>query len=327
MEKHTLDICAVQPSISSNALCGSHKIGNSSFQAGFTLVELMVAITLGLIVSAAALQLFTSGVINTRLQQAGAELQDSGVFGLEYMARDIRLANYGNINQPQLNDQTPWGGVVITSGVATNNLPLVISNSASNSSGISNIMESGSDQLTIQFMAPNVMTNCEGEKVEAGEYVIQRYFLRRDDNGNSTDLALACDANKAKGMLKRPSVIADVADFGGSAKGEIIMPRADQLRFYLGTKTADKLAYYSIEEYKKAAIAARTATKPAPRIVSIKISVLVRSIDNTKNNFIKPDKTIQLGEETVTPKDSSAQYLRREYTTVVALRNALGEPI
>ncbi|MFX5797395.1 prepilin-type N-terminal cleavage/methylation domain-containing protein, partial [Acinetobacter baumannii] len=87
---------------------------NRSFlgkQQGFTLIELMVALALGLILVAAATQLFIGGILSSRLQKANAEIQDSGIFGLDYIVRDIRLVNYGNIINPQLNDTTPWGGI------------------------------------------------------------------------------------------------------------------------------------------------------------------------------------------------------------------------
>ena len=110
------------------------------YQAGFTLIELIIALALGLIISAAALQLFTGGLITTRLQQASAELQDSGVFGLEYMAHDIRLANYGNINNPELTDTSSLSGIVLTSGTTGKvNLPLSLdSQFLTASGGVSN---------------------------------------------------------------------------------------------------------------------------------------------------------------------------------------------
>lgn len=73
-----------------------YKISNQ-YQKGFTLIELMVALVLGLLVSAAAVQLFTGSILSTRMQQANDELQNSGIFGLDYIVRDIRLANYENI--------------------------------------------------------------------------------------------------------------------------------------------------------------------------------------------------------------------------------------
>lgn len=79
-------------------------------QKGFTLVELMVALTLGLLISAAAIQLFLGGLLTSRMQEANAELQNSGIFGLDYVTRDLRLANYINTDFPSLNERTPWGG-------------------------------------------------------------------------------------------------------------------------------------------------------------------------------------------------------------------------
>ena len=47
--------------------------------------------------------------------------------------------------------------------------------------GLSNIQNSSdaavqSDQLTIQFIAPTNMTNCEGVNVLAGDLIVERYF-------------------------------------------------------------------------------------------------------------------------------------------------------
>lgn len=196
----------------------------SNKEQGFTLIELIVALALGLILVAAATQLFIGGLLSSRLQKANAEIQDSGIFGLEYMARDIRLLNYGNVVNPQLTDTTPWGGIVLTGSTVTNAnninfIPKVDTNtyipegllsrgagdtvSTVNNhwKGLSNIQNSSnaevqSDQLTIQFIAPTNMTNCEGVNVLAGGLIVQRYFLRVDNNGSSQqDYALACDAN------------------------------------------------------------------------------------------------------------------------------------
>lgn len=293
-------------------------------QKGFTLIELIVALALGLIISAAALQLFTGGLITTRLQQAGAELQDSGVFGLEYMAHDIRLTNYGNISNPELNDTTNLGGIVLTSGTSGNvNLPINLDASLLTlSGGVSNV-DSASDQLTILFIAPSKMFNCEGKEVEAGEYVIQRYFLRKDDNGqNNTDYALACDANKPPAMT-----IAQISDIGKDS--QIIMPRVDHLRFYLGTQSDNKASsnYYTIDGYKAVAKTALASNVKPPRIVSIKVGVLVRSKDDTKSKLVDLSQPIQFMDTSVNLKNTSNKYLRREYTTTIALRNAMGEPL
>lgn len=283
-----------------------------SEQAGFTLVELIVALAIGLIVSAAALQLFTGGLITAKLQEASAELQDSGVFGVEYVARDIRLANFGNTNNPILNGATQQGGIVFTSGETGNvNLKLkgVDANLLTKSGGTADT-NLKSDQLTIQFRAPNKMVNCEGKEVKTGEYVIQRYFL----SGSTGGLALTCDANNTG------SNDVSIAGLSATDKGVVIMPRVDLLRFYIGAKVGNNFSYYTIDQFN-------TSTN-SPRAISIRMMVLVRSKDPITSKNIDPSKeTFGFPDGTVKPTDTKTQYLRRLYTTNIALRNGLGEKV
>lgn len=296
-------------------------------QLGFTLVELIIALALGLLITAAATQLFLGGIVSARIQQANAELQDSGVFGLDYMARDIRLANYGNINNPELTNTTQLGGIVLSQGASGSvNLPKDIGDSSVTLQGLTSNVSEKSDQLTIQFSAPNDMFNCEGEEVKTGEYVIQRYFLRKDNNGGEKDLVLACDANK-KGAMS----VTNITDFGGTQLGQVIMPRVDHLRFYLGTMTKNdsdviSTTYYTINEYVTVANAARNAGQLVPRITSIKAAVIVRSVDNTNNQLVDPTKPIQFLDKSVTLTNQT-KHLRRVYMTTIAIRNGMGDAI
>ena len=330
------------------------KKNNIAAQAGFTLVELMVALALGLLISAAAIQLFLGGLLTSRMQQANAELQNSGVFGLDYVARDLRLANYINTDFPILNEQTPWGGVVLTARTAAlsnANIPIpaaapfisegllshspgdTVSTVANEWQGLSNV-SLASDQLTIQFVAPNAMVNCEGANVQAGDYVIQRYFVRRADAAatTGTDYGLACDANTptptATPAVAEPTTI---AGFGGA--GELIMPRVDHFAVQLGTRLVTtvagvetvRMAYYTINQYRTVAADARTAGTQPPRIVSVKIAVLVRSTDNTRNNDIDLTRSINILNQNVTLTDTTNRFARRVYSTAVTFRNGLGE--
>ncbi len=330
------------------------KKNNIAAQAGFTLVELMVALALGLLISAAAIQLFLGGLLTSRMQQANAELQNSGVFGLDYVARDLRLANYINTDFPELNEQTPWGGVVLTARTAAlsnANIPIpaaapfisqgllshspgdTVSTVANEWQGLSNVSVA-SDQLTIQFVAPNAMVNCEGANVQAGDYVIQRYFVRRADAAatTGTDYGLACDANTptptATPAVAEPTTI---SGFGGA--GELIMPRVDHFAVQLGTRLVTtvagvetvRMAYYTINQYRTVAAAARTAATTPPRIVSVKIAVLVRSTDNTRNNDIDLTQSINILNQNVTLTDTTNRFARRVYSTAVTFRNGLGE--
>ena len=67
-------------------------------QTGLTLVELMIALTLGLIIIAVVVGVFLSTSQNSRQNEALAAVQDNARFALDAIARDLAMAGY-------------WGGV------------------------------------------------------------------------------------------------------------------------------------------------------------------------------------------------------------------------
>lgn len=62
--------------------------------AGLSIVELMVALTIGLILLAALTRLFVSSRSTYTLEEGLARVQESGRFAMEFLAQDIRMAGY-----------------------------------------------------------------------------------------------------------------------------------------------------------------------------------------------------------------------------------------
>ncbi|KQW90462.1 pilus assembly protein PilW [Acinetobacter sp. Root1280] len=155
-------------------------------QKGFTLIELMISLALGLIISAAAILLFLTSGKSLSLQQGVSDIQDNANFGLNYITHDLRLTNLYT-DQSVINDATVNGGIVLTSSanphkdisktppLITSNLVSTIEGDTANINllsrspgagvtvgsgdlwtGASNVKESGidlaSDQLVIQYV-------------------------------------------------------------------------------------------------------------------------------------------------------------------------------
>ncbi|PTB91719.1 prepilin-type cleavage/methylation domain-containing protein, partial [Marivirga lumbricoides] len=59
-------------------------------QSGFSLVELMVAMLVGLVVTGAALQLLITNNRTFALQQATSRVQENGQLVLRFLVRDLR---------------------------------------------------------------------------------------------------------------------------------------------------------------------------------------------------------------------------------------------
>ncbi len=63
-------------------------------QGGFTLIELMAALVVGLILMGGILQIFISSKNAYTVQEGLARLQENGRFALDLLSRDIRMAGY-----------------------------------------------------------------------------------------------------------------------------------------------------------------------------------------------------------------------------------------
>lgn len=171
-------------------------------QMGFTLIELMISLFLGLLVSAAAVQVYMINVKTAGIQTSASELVEDAAFNLPVIERKVRLANLGLADKVAA-DQ-PGSGIVLTSAnnaledadgnkeldnfrnpkdlagdpklpknITLNGAAVAVSlltrtgdqtvGSQTNEwTGASNV-SSKSGQLTIQYRAPNDMYDCEGK--------------------------------------------------------------------------------------------------------------------------------------------------------------------
>ncbi len=61
-------------------------------QPGFTLVEILIAIAIGLFLTAGMVQLFVANKTSYRFNEALSRIQENGRFALATMASDLRMA-------------------------------------------------------------------------------------------------------------------------------------------------------------------------------------------------------------------------------------------
>lgn len=160
-------------------------------QKGFTLIELMIAILIGLIITAAAVQVYVMGVRNASIQKAASGVLDANVFGLQQIERNLRMAGLGLGETSRLNKEC--SGVIVSQGAKRLNCD----NSPTDKStdiyvtklrnlsadlrtkadgGPSNTSNANTAQLTIQYRAPVDMRDCEGQ-LALGPRIVQQGYL------------------------------------------------------------------------------------------------------------------------------------------------------
>lgn len=70
-----------------------------SNQRGLSIVEIMVAMVIGLILMAGVIQVFLGSKMTYRVNEALGRLQEDGRFSLEYLSRDVRMAGYSGCSR------------------------------------------------------------------------------------------------------------------------------------------------------------------------------------------------------------------------------------
>lgn len=69
-------------------------VSDRASQVGLSLIELMVALVLGLLLSAGVVTIFITAKQDYQVQDAVSQVQENGRFSLEFLARDIRMAGF-----------------------------------------------------------------------------------------------------------------------------------------------------------------------------------------------------------------------------------------
>lgn len=281
---------------------------------GFTLIELMVALTLGLIIVAAAVQLLITGQSTLSYQKAMENVQDNANFGMNYITADIRQTNLDVGGRIMKNNII--SGLIVKKenyplAITTTDLPL-----SSTAAGAS-LATVGSDILVIQYKPAQINGfDCEGNKItSATTVVVQKYFMRKDEK-NKNDYVLACAAGRYESGATAPVL----TDLTSTSTGQVILQRVDQFKVLVGVVNAsNKMSYLTLKQFSDAASTVRPVT--------LQLGVLVRSVDNSGGNTVIPTTFTLLNTSyTISnPTDVTGKFLRVPLEQTVALRNAIGD--
>lgn len=314
---------------------------NKQKQHGFTLIELMISIVLGLLVVAAALAIYLSGQRSLSLQNGMSELQQSSMFGLSLITHDVRHANL-NTNESLTVNTTEEGSGIIFSAA---NLPTsvrgnIASHITAQATGIGGTTEN-SDRLTIQFkpeydqtnttQSISTMTDCEGKEIKYSNKKydgthVQSYFVQEmmQPNGQSFSpkrFGLYCDSGHYE-----PTQDSSVLHLGTGA--QLLMTDVEAFKVKLGVKNATgQIRYMTINDYK--------AAPTSGDVVSVDLGVLVRSANPIGNDSNFDDgQTFNLFNDVSgttygkvllkAEQKTGSKYLRSGFSQVVTLRNTAG---
>ncbi|CAH1201262.1 Type IV pilus assembly protein PilW [Candidatus Nitrotoga sp. BS] len=221
----------------------------SKHQAGFSLVEFMIALTLGMVVLLGVGSIFIGSQQTYRVQEDNARIQESGRYALEMIGRSIRQAGTNaemNFNKTATTAQCNVAGVCIAIG------------------GVNGALATP-DTLTVQFYAGSeefvptpapgswIARNCTGGQAALGAVVSNAFDIA------GTDLRCTGSVGGVVGGVQ--PLVENVQDF--------------QVIYGIDTDVSGSTGYRSADLY----VAAPTAAQ-WPNVVTARVCVLIQSANN-----------------------------------------------
>lgn len=270
-------------------------------QRGMSLVELLIAMLLGTMLIAGAVKIFSSNSQALRLQQQVSSTQETARLTMELLQADLRRAGQGG-----------------TLGVGVR--PVIGWNDWS-AAGSSPGLLASSDVVRIGYLAPEAMTDCEGNVAQAGDTIENTYSVGLDTNPGIA--ALFCDGRV---VSTAGAVIAGGAGWPGVA----LLRGLESFQVNFGTRPApaaggraDVNGYGSPQAYVRPAVSGNTTTA---LVVSIRFGMVVRSEQGIQG-VQAPANAIPLLDTTLTAAAMAATKIdnkfpvHRVFVKTVALRN------
>lgn len=287
------------------------------YTKGFTLIELMVSLTLALVIMLSAMQLLMTNQTTFNLQSGMSNVQENGRFALDYINSTVKTAEYSqNISNP-------------TVGIITDKseLPGVTENELVTLNDVTTLGKGSSDQLVTrmwisQAMIDSGFRDCEGNSVTTPRFVVTRYFVRADSLAGS-DAALACDAGSYQLDATEMDKSGAVSTYGDN--GIVLLSTIDSFQFMFGVTAFPipelgqrfPVRYLTVGDYTSIPAATR------PNIVALRVALLVRSSEKVSTGFnVVPDE-IKVLDKTISGSDLNDKYIHRVFTSTLALRNAI----
>jgi len=143
-------------------------------QSGISLVEIMVSLVAGLILTAGVIQIYAANAQAYRVADANARIQENARFATQFLGMHVRMAGYRDDASQNFSDAfpapspPPYAGYSFAAG---------------------EVIRGGANEVVIRYQGDGVMRDCEDfSTVAAGTPVTVRLYLNNGALYCGTDL-------------------------------------------------------------------------------------------------------------------------------------------
>ncbi len=285
-------------------------------QSGFSLVEVVVALAIGMLVVAAVLSTYLSTSLGQRVQGAAAQMDEDAQLALRLLSSELMLAGY---SEPSGLVQASGGQVAFQRLAVPNFLQECGSGSfgsaglcatkPSNQSGAMSLLVSYEATRFNTLRASNSPSDCLGNSLGTARIVINRYYL-----------------SSASGLISLQCLGSALGSDGKPLSSAPLVSNIEGLMFWFGQAVEGSGGGRQVVRHVAAAqlaesVSASPTASPFDSVNSVRVCVLVRSVEpvvaseaSISASYLDCDLKTQV---------SADRRLRRAYFTTVALRNKM----
>ena len=302
--------------------------GLTSRQHGFSLLELLIATTIGLVVTLGAIAVFSNSTSARQTTQAQSLMNEDAQAALSLLSREIKMAGYKSLKSSTNQDNTDetaekktvhplalqgCSGLFQFDANSVNDNKLKCENSGTSQQHSLFISYEADIWNTVKSKGKSLATDCLGTGLENQTPAKNLYYI--DISPSSGTPNLFCQGNGGSGLAPPQPMVDNIEDLKfsfGTDSTPATNPPSGKIAGYLSATGVERLAASQSQE--DIAIA-------WGQVLTVQICIVVRSeasnlvSDNASSIYTKCDGT----------QDASKtdRRLRRAYTTTVALRNRL----
>lgn len=262
----------------------------SAQQRGLSLIELLIALLIGLILLLGISQVFLTSRQTFATNNAMSKLQENGRFALEFIARSARQAGYLS---PGSTLNMPYPAEPTTCGLGT---------TASNPCAV-NRTGSGTASDQVSFAAEPVtidgaLRDCAGTTVSTNKVIINSYFIVAAD-ANNPEPALACSSYNR-------------TDNTWITKNQRLIDGIESLQVLYGVNTTGNSK--SVDQFVSADRVSNWSG-----VLAVRIAVLANSLDDTSPT--PPQRNYYLLDAAPVTPGADDRKTRQIFTTTIHFKN------
>lgn len=314
-------------------------------QSGFSLVELMIALLLGLLLMSGIIAVYLESKSSFVQDEAISRVQENGRFALRLLTREIAMGGfYGGatepaaITSPAVADCQTWlldpDQVIETYNNANGG-----ETTAFNNCFTAAITGAGTDILAVRRASDQPLILHGQWQTGFSALTAGQYYLHTDNSGLGLgEIKVGSDLSPSISTLTATGSTADVWDYFGriyyigtdpvgtggipslctrtaqSTAQACLVSGVESLQLELGVDiSGDGIP----DEFVSGAVKSGVGGVDVATVVSMRIHLLVRSLAPVRN-FAAESRTWALGDQTLTTDD---QYYRRVFTATVPRNN------